>query len=426
MKSPIDGLQRQRSIYLQGISGIKPSLPISLLELEKEAKKIMSPEAFAYVATGAANGETVKRNRTAFQQFHVVPRMLKDVSDRKIAQTILGQEFSYPLFLSPVGVLEMADKKADLAVAAAAEATRTPYIFSSQASVPMEKVAKMMPYTPKWFQLYWSKSNELVASFVKRAEDCGCSAIVVTLDTTLLGWRTMDLDLAYSPFLRGMGIAQYTSDPVFQQLIHEERPENPNDPPRKINLKAISTLFAQARNIPGGFFQNLRSGKSIKSVQAFTHYFVRPNLNWENLEFLKSVTKLPIILKGIIHPDDAQLAIDYGVQGIIVSNHGGRQVEGSVSTFEMLPSIVERVGGKIPVMMDSGIRSGSDMMKAVAKGALATGIGRPYMYALALSGQKGVEEVILNLKADFELNMSLSGCASLQDIRSATFVEDKT
>ncbi len=415
MKRP-SALNRQRAIYLNGASGRKPRVPVDLQALEEEARKIMSAQAFAYVSTGASREETLAANRRAFAQHKIVQRMLRDVSERDTSIELFGESLSSPLMLAPIGVLEMAHPKAEIPVAEACKATDTPLILSSQASVPMEKVSRVMPDTLNWFQLYWSKSNRLTESFVKRAEDCGCKAIVLTLDTTILGWRTRDLNLGYSPFLRGMGIAQYTSDPVFNELIHEPIPENPGDPPRKVNLQAIATLFAQAKNVPGSFWTNLRTGRSLKSVRAFTHLFVRPDLNWKNLNFLRKITDLPILLKGIVHPEDAKLAVSHGMDGLIVSNHGGRQVDGAIGSLDVLKEITEVVEDRIPVLLDSGIRSGADVFKALALGAKAVCIGRPYVYGLALAGQKGVEEVIANLKADFELTMALSGCRSVGEI----------
>lgn len=408
-----EALNHQSNIYLKGISGGKPILPVNLNALEKEAEKYLSPEAFAYVATGASQEETVSANRKAFQSWRIVPRMLRDVSNLDTSLELFGEKLDAPIMLAPIGVLEMAHRKAEIPVAQACEATNTPLVLSSQASIPMEKVTAAMPNTLNWFQLYWSKSDRLTESFVKRAEDCGCKAIVLTLDTTRLGWRTRDLDLGYSPFLRGMGIAQYTSDPIFNELIHEEVPPGPKP---RITPQVIATLFSQARNVPGSMLSNLSSGKSRKSVQTFIRLFTRPDLNWKNLTQLREMTKLPILLKGIQHPEDAKLAIEYGASGLIVSNHGGRQVDGGIGSLEALETIMPVVGDKIPVLLDSGVRSGADVFKALALGAKAICLGRPYVYGLAIGGRRGVEEVIKNLKADFALGMALSGCRTIKEI----------
>ena len=288
-----------------------------------------------------------------------------------------------------------------------------PYIFSNHASRPIEEVAAAMGDRPNWFQLYWSKSQELVASFVQRAEKCGCSAIVVTLDTTMLGWRTRDLDMAYLPFMEGRGIAQYTSDPVFQTLMDEPIPKAQ----QKLTYQLLGGLITMTKNYPGnGFFSKLRSGRPVKAVQKFVSIYSNPALTWSDLKFLRQHTKLPILLKGILHPDDARLAIDHGIDGIVISNHGGRQVDGSISTFEALPKIAEAVTGRIPILLDSGVRGGADAFKAIALGATAVCLGRPYVYGLTLAGEAGVAEVLRNFLADFDLTMVLAGCKNISEI----------
>ena len=407
------GTDWQASIYVRGFSGVKSSVPIDLSSLEEEARRRMSSEAFAYVAGGAGLESTVLANRSAFEVLKILPRVLRDVSVRDLSTTIFDAKLPAPLLLSPVGVLELAHKDADIAVAMAAAKTGVPFIFSNQASIPMEQVAGQMGASPRWFQLYWSKSRELVASFVKRAATCGCSAIVVTLDTTLLGWRTRDLDLAYLPFLEGKGIAQYTSDPVFLKLMEEPGPL----PERTVTMQSLSGLMKMVNAYPGrGFLRKLRSGKPLKAVRKFVNIYSNPALRWNDLQYLREITKLPILLKGILHEDDARLAIDHGMNGIIVSNHGGRQVDGSISTIEALPRIASAVAGRIPILFDGGIRGGADIFKAIALGANAVCIGRPYAYGLAINGSQGVYDVIRNILADFELTMALAGCASVREI----------
>jgi lactate 2-monooxygenase len=316
--------------------------------------------------------------------------------------------------LAPVGVLEMVDREADLAVARAARSHGVPMILSNQASRPMEAVARELGDSPRWFQLYWSTSNDLVESLVARAEGSGCEAIVVTLDTTLLGWRTRDLDLGYLPFLRGKGIAQYTSDKVFRRLLKE--PPAQEAPQPRPTLQALRTLVQLTRAYPGSFLANLRSGEGRAAVQTFTEIYSRPSLTWDDLPFLRERTKLPILLKGVVHPDDARKAVDAGMDGLVVSNHGGRQIDGQIATLDALPGVVEAVGGRIPVLLDSGVRGGADIFKAVALGASAVLIGRPYAYGLAIAGEDGVREVIENFMADFDLTMGLAGCRSVGEI----------
>jgi len=411
MKFPT--LERQKEIYINGFAGRTPGVPISFSALEEAARKKMSPQAYAYIAGGAGNESTLRANRQSLEYYKIIPRMLRDVSARDISIELFGQKLSSPLLLAPIGVLEMVHPQADLAVAKAAASLNIPYIFSNQASKPMEEVAMVMGDDPHWFQLYWSKSNDLVKNFVQRAERCGCSAIVVTLDTTVLGWRTRDLELAYLPFLEGKGIAQYTADPVFQKLMNESEPSGR----RAVTVQSLLGLIRMVNHYPGSdFFTKLRSGRPIKAVQKFISIYSNPALQWTDLKFLKDITRLPVLLKGILHPDDARKAIDFGMNGIIVSNHGGRQVDGSISTIDALPAVVDAVNGKIPVLMDSGIRGGADIFKALALGAKAVCLGRPYVYGLAAGGEEGVKEVLLNTLTDFELTMALAGCKNISEI----------
>jgi lactate 2-monooxygenase len=341
--------------------------------------------------------------------------MLRDVSTRDTTVDVLGTPMASPFFLCPIGVLEMAHSEGDVAVARAAAAEGIPFVFSNQASRPMEETALAMGDAPRWFQLYWSTSDELVASLVSRAERCGCSAIVLTLDTTMLGWRIRDLDLAYLPFLRGKGIAQYTSDPVFVEALQETlRQEAP--PGGRITLAALGTLIAQAGTYPGGRLANVRSGLARAAVRRFVETYSRPSLSWDDLASLREHTRLPIVLKGVLHPADAVAAIEHGMDGVYVSNHGGRQVDGAIGSVDALTSIVDATAGRVPVFLDSGVRSGADVLRALALGASAVGLGRPYVWGLAAGGEDGVREVIRNMRADFDLTMGLSGVSSVRDI----------
>jgi isopentenyl diphosphate isomerase/L-lactate dehydrogenase-like FMN-dependent dehydrogenase len=400
----MDGRARQQEIYLGGVSGVRPRVSTDLTRLEAEAERVMSRRAFAYVAGGAGTGATMAANRAAFDRHRLVPRMLRDASVRDTTVELFGRRIEAPFLLAPIGVAEMAHRDADLATARAAAAEGVGMIFSNQASVAMERCAAEMGDGRRWLQLYWSTSNELVESFVARAEACGCDAIVVTLDTTMLGWRPRDLDLGSLPFLRGMGIAQYVSDPVFRRLVAEAG-VNPDAPRPKLTPAAVSTLISQ-----------MRRRTSRANVQRFIEIYSRPSLSWADLPFLRERTRLPIVLKGICHPDDARRAIEAGVDGIVVSNHGGRQVDGAVATLDALPGVVGAVAGRIPVLMDSGIRSGADVVKAVALGARAVLLGRPYLYALALAGEAGVRQVLRDLAADIDLTLGLCGCSSLAEL----------
>ena len=407
------GLRRQLEIYLGGLRGYRPRVPVDPWELESRAQAAMSAEGFAYVAGGAGGESSMRANREAFDRWRIVPRLLRDVSARDTYIDLFGARLPGPLLLAPMGALEMAHPQADLAVARAAAETQIPVIFSNQASYPIETCAQVMGDAPRWFQLYWNKSNELVKHFVARAESSGCRALVVTLDMAMLGWRTKDLDSGYLPFLHGKGIAQYVSDTVFLSTLGQTPPSNLSG---RVTLSMLKAFIEVTRAFPGSFWKNLMSPKPRQAVERFIATFANPSATWEDLSFLRKLTPLPILVKGVLHPDDARKAIEHGVNGIIVSNHGGRQLDGAIASLDALPGVVEAVAGKIPVLFDSGIRGGADIFKAIAMGARAVCIGRPYVYGLAIAGAQGVREVIGNLLAEFDLTMGLAGCKSIKEI----------
>ena len=407
------GLARQTEIYLAGVRGHRPAVPFDHRRLERQARSRLTAEAFAYIAGGAGAERTMAANRAAFDRWRIVPRVLRDVSDRDLSVELLGRRLPIPFLLAPIGVLELAHDDADVAVAKAAAAEGVPMIFSNQASRPMERCAAVMRDSPRWFQLYWSTSDDLVASFVARAEASGCEAIVVTLDTKMLGWRSRDLDFAHLPFATGRGIAQYTSDPVFRSLVDPSTAQRSGPP----TPAAVRALVRATRSYPGSFRENLRSGAGVAAVRKVMEIYSRPSLTWADFPWLRERTSLPIVVKGILHPDDARLAVEHGLDAIVVSNHGGRQVDGAIASLEALPGVVEAIEGRIPVLFDSGIRGGADAFKALALGATAVLLGRPYVYGLALRGEAGVRDVIRNLAADFDLTMALSGCRTAGEIR---------
>ena len=377
----------------------------------------MSPQAFAYVAGGAGSEATIAANRAAFDRHRLTPRVLRNAESRDLSVTLFGRTLPTPIVAAPIGVLELAHPDGDLSVARAAASLGVPMIFSNQASASMEQCAAVMGGKPRWFQLYWSKSDALVESFLHRAESCGCDAIVLTLDTTMLGWRPRDLDLGYLPFLEGRGIAQYTSDPVFRASLSEPLPNAADAPRAEITLSVILGLIRGARQYPGSTIAALLSGESRRAVQRFIATYSRPSLEWSDLATLRGMTKLPILLKGILHEDDARRAIDSGMDGVIVSNHGGRQIDRSIASLEALPSVVQAVAGRIPVLFDSGIRTGADVAVALSLGAAAVCIGRPYVYGLAIGGEQGVREVLTNILAELDLTLGLMGCTSISDLR---------
>ena len=375
----------------------------------------MSEATWAYVAGGAGRERTMVANEEAFDTRQILPRMLAGTDRCDLSVSLFGRTLPSPLLLSPIGVLEMVHPQGDLAVARAAAEHGVPMIFSNQASFPMEACVAEMGDSPRFFQLYWNTSDEVIESFVQRAERCGCAGIVLTLDTTQLGWRPRDLDLAFLPFLRGQGIAQYTHDPVFRRQLTQPLDSAADQVQPTVNAHSLSIAAQQIRNFPGTWKEKL-SGLPRAAVQRFIATYSRPSLCWQDLARLRAMTELPILLKGIQHPDDARRALDEGMNGIVVSNHGGRQVDGAVGSLAMLPEIAEVVAGAVPVLFDSGVRTGAHVFKALALGADAVCLGRPYVYGLAIAGQVGVGEVVSNLLAELHLTMALAGCRSIAEV----------
>jgi len=364
----------QYEIYARGLAGETPALPVSARELQERARESLTPEAYGYVAGGAGAERTMQANLDAFERWKIVPRMLRDVSARDLRTSVLATQMAAPLLLAPVGVQSIVHPEAELATAQAAAGLGLPFILSTAASHSIEQVAEAMGEGARWYQLYWPRERELAASFVARAEAAGYGAIVLTLDTWFLGWRPRDLQNAYLPFLKGEGVANYFSDPVFRAALQK--------PPE----------------------QDLGA-----AIGHWAYQFANPTVSWDDLAWLREQTSLPIVLKGIVHSDDALRAVDAGVDGLVVSNHGGRQVDGAIGALEALPGIRDAVGDGLAVLFDSGIRTGADVFKALALGADAACVGRPYMWGLALAGQAGVEQVLRCLLAELDLTLALSG-----------------
>ena len=375
-------------IYQAGLAGTVPAQPVSVDELTLKAKSILKTEAFDYVAGGAGSEETMRANREAFGRWRIVPRFLRDVSRRDLGVDILGLKLRAPVMLAPIGVQGILHKEGELAVARAARELGVPMILSTVSSYPLEVVATALGDTPRWFQLYWPRDDELAASFIHRAEEAGYSAIVVTLDTYLLAWRERDIQNAYLPFFHGDGLANYFSDPVFQRAV-------------------------------GG---DVRSNL-VRALEYFGQVFSDPSRTWEDLGRLCQSTRLPIVVKGALHPDDARRSVDSGVAGVIVSNHGGRQLDGGLAALDALPAVVDAVGDRTTVLFDSGIRRGADVFKAVALGARAVLLGRPYAFGLAVAGEQGVRDVLANFLADIDLTLGLAGCASFAEVGRASLLE---
>ena len=371
----------QDEIYLTGLTGTVPDYPTDLTRLEEAARGVMTPQAYDYVSGSAGAGDTARENLNAFRRWRIVPRMLTDVSTPSYTSTVLGTELSAPFLLAPVGVLAIAHKEAELAVARAAAAQRVPMILSTAASTAMEEVAAANADGQRWFQLYWPKDRAVAASLLGRAQAAGYTVLVVTLDTRILAWRPRDLANGYLPFLRGIGIQNYVSDPAFQASL-----------------------------------AGLADGSADAAVLRWTQIFGDTSLTWDDLPFLRQHWNGPIVLKGILSDSDALRAAAAGLDGIIVSNHGGRQVDGEIAALDALPAVAEAVGGRLTILFDSGVRSGADILKALALGAQAVLLGRPYVYGLALGGEAGVRHVLRALRQDFELAMRLTGLAGLGDL----------
>ena len=363
----------QYGIYLRGLAGETPEHPTALDELERRAARALQPEPRGYVWGGAGTGETIRANLEAFRRRRLVPRMLRDISRRSLATTLLGTDLPAPVLLAPVGVQTIVHPDGELASARGAAALGLPVVASTAADRSLEQIAEAAGDTPRWFQLYWPKDDAITASLVRRAEAAGYSALVVTLDTIELAWRPADLGHGYLPFLQGTGIAQFTSDPAFRAGL-EKPPEE--------DLPAAVGHWAQV----------------INRV-----------VTWDDLAELRSMTELPILVKGILHPDDARKAQRRGLDGVIVSNHGGRQVDGAIAALDALPAVADAAGNDMTVLFDSGIRSGADVVKALALGADAVLLGRPYLWGLALDGAAGVETVLRMLLAELDLTLALCG-----------------
>jgi lactate 2-monooxygenase len=378
----------QYEMYFRGLSGIREELPITFAELERRAHSALPEEVISYVAGGAGNEHTQNANVRAFDRWGLLPRMLVGAAQRDLRVNLFGHELATPLVMAPIGVIGLCaqDGHGDIATAKAAAATGVPMIASTLSADPLEAVAKEFGGTPGFFQLYPPKDRELAQSFVRRAEAAGFAGIVVTLDTPTLGWRPRDLRLGNFPQMHGHCLANYFSDPLFQARL---------DVPPEIDPRAAARKWAEL--------------------------FADPALSWKDLPWLRSLTKLPLLLKGICHPDDARRAIDGGVDGIYCSNHGGRQANGGVAALDMLPSVVAACGNT-PVLFDSGVRTGEHVVKAIALGATAVGIGRPYAYGLALAGVPGIVHVLRCLLAEADLTMAIDGYGSLADLTRQAIV----
>lgn len=382
------GMQRQFEIYQLGLAGKALSVPVPLAQLEKKAAEILTAQAYDYVAGSASGERTARANLAAFDRWRIVPRTLRDVSERDLTVELLGHMFPAPVLLGPIGVQNIIHPEAEVAVARAAASLGIPFVLSTVSSRPIEEIGQAMASAPHWFQLYWGKDHELTSSFLQRAEKSGYTALVVTLDTAMLGWRERDLQHPYLPFLLGHGLANYFTDPVFCSRLKQPPHADP-----------------------------------AAAIRLWASLFSNTALTWSDLAWLRRQTRLPILLKGILHPDDARLAVDHGVDAIIVSNHGGRQVDGAIAALDALPAVAAAIQQGVPILFDSGIRYGSDAVKAVALGACAVLLGRLYIWGLAVAGEQGVRDVVQNFLADLDLTMGLSGFRSVRELNASVLIE---
>ncbi|MGQ4598719.1 alpha-hydroxy-acid oxidizing protein [Nocardia sp. R6R-6] len=372
----------QNEIYLGGLGGALPELPMTAAGLEALARERLDPAAFAYVAGSASAERTAVANRSAFDRYRILPRMLRGATGpgaRDLSVEVLGTRLAAPVLTAPIGVLELLHEGGEVIVAEVAKELGIGTVLSTAASSTIEEVGAAAGAW--WYQLYWPADDELARSFVQRAERAGASAIVVTVDTPALGWRPRDLELAHLPFLHGKGIANYLSDPVFRALL----PAAPEE-----SEEAMRTAI-------------------LTWVGLFGNHTLRP----ADLARLREWTDLPIAVKGILHPDDARQVVEAGADAVVVSNHGGRQVDGSIAALEALPTVVATIGDRADVLFDSGVRTGSDVLVALALGAKAVLYGRPWAYGLGLAGAAGVRHALRALLADLDSTLGLSGCVDL-------------
>jgi lactate 2-monooxygenase len=368
-------------VYLNGLLGAMPEMPFEPSLLEAAARERFAPTAFGYVAGSAGTELTARTNREAFARWQIVPRFLRDVSVRDLSTSVLGTPLPAPIALAPIGVQSIVHPDAEIAVAKAAASLRIPMALSTVSSYRLEDVAAAGGDSPRWFQLYWPKDRDVGASLLARAKAAGFSALLLTLDTFILAWRPRDLAHAYLPFLQRLGLANYESDPAFLAGLDKTPDEDPT-----------------------------------ASILHWQSMFGDPSNTWADLAWVREHWDGPIALKGVLHPDDARRGVDAGVEGILVSNHGGRQIDGEIASLDALPAVVAAVDGRADVLLDSGVRTGSDVMKALALGAKAVLLGRPYVYGLGLAGEDGVRHVLRSLLAELDLSMALAGCASLADV----------
>lgn len=350
------------------------SEPVNLSEFEAFAKDKVSEATFGYYVSGANDEITLRENRAAFERIKLLPHVLRDISQRTMATTILGHTYPTPLFIAPMATQRLAHPSGELGMVRGAGQHGVGVVLSTMSTTKIEDVA-VARTAPTWFQLYIYKDRWVSESLVKRAEAAGYTALVLTVDTPFLGRRERDVRSRYAP--------------------------PPGYEPVNLPFENLASLNA---NNESNFAEFMRT--TMRS----------DDMTWDSIAWLKTVTNMPIFLKGILRADDAAKAVKVGADGIIVSNHGGRQLDTVPATIEVLPEIAAAVQGRIPILVDGGIRRGTDVIKAVALGAQGVLIGRPMLWALAYNGEAGVSRALQLLIDEIDLAMALCGCASLQDM----------
>ncbi len=376
----------QNEIYLTGLSGARPELPMTAAGLEARARAELSAEAFAYIAGSASTERTAAANLDAFTRYALVPRMLRGTSApdaRDLSIDLLGTRLAAPVLTAPIGVLGMVREHGETIVGEIAAELGVGSVLSTAASSTIEDVGAVSGEN-WWYQLYWPADDELAQSLVQRAAKAGAKAIVVTADTPGMGWRPRDLELGHLPFLRAQGIANYLSDPVFRAKLAAP----PEESPEAMQMAVLTW------------------------VSLFGNHALRAS----DITRIGEWTDLPVLVKGIVHEDDARAVVDAGADGVIVSNHGGRQVDGAIAALDALGPVAAAVGDRATILLDSGIRCGADVLIALALGADAVLYGRPWVYGLGLAGADGVRHALRILLADLDVTMGLTGISTLAEI----------
>jgi lactate 2-monooxygenase len=417
--APPDPIQYESSIYSAGLHSHRPPFTFQSNEWEQLAIARLSASSKGYVYGNAGAGSTHEKNIAAFKKYGIVPSRLvpsrKDSEGNNLfsdcSTSLLGQKLDFPIVLAPVGVLRIFHPEGEIAVAKAAASVGVTYIMSTASSTSIEDVADANGSDgQRWYQLYWpaNEHNEITLSILNRVKKAGFKALFVTLDTYVLGWRPTDMDNGYNPFIHAdrIGTEIGFTDPVFRDHFKKKHGYEIDD----------------SKHNPSVDQEGGAVGVAAKEWTATV--FPGHSHSWDDIKFLQKHWDGPIVLKGIQTVADAKKAVEAGVQGIVVSNHGGRQQDGGPASLSMLPRIVDAVGDKLDVLFDSGIRCGADALKAIALGAKCVLVGRPFVYGLTLGGEEGVKHVIRSLCGEIIMNMHLAGLPTLKDVNRDILVRE--